>query len=425
MSSTPFRAPPRTAVSRNVWAVSVTSLFSDWSYEMLLPILPFFMVYVLDAPIVVVGLVEGVAVFAQAVVQPVSSHFVRTAEHRKRGGLLGYGTTTAAHGALAVASSWPWVFALRTAAWTGRGFRQPIKRTILSNASASSARGAAFGMEQAFDSLGAVLGTTVAILLLLREGLAGSSRDVFAISVIPGLVAVLVFALAVKEPRELEKPPTVTKTGTRAEPLPRSFRWFLLAATLFGLGFFNILLAVLDIGEGVQLSSPLGGGLTETSAIVLALVVYLLYNLVYAGVSLPVGRLSDRQPGVRWVAMSYLLFLPVDVLLIFETGILGAVALMVGAGLQIALLDVVESTWISRAVPEGLTAVAFGWFGGLRGLGSLVGSVVVGAIWEYVSVALAFSISAVLVVAAAVTLLIAVRDPSTSVARGSSGAMPA
>ena len=375
---------------------------------MLLPILPFFLVYVLNAPIVVVGLIEGVAVFAQAIIQPVSSHFIRTARGRKRGGLSGYVSTTVMHGLLALSTSWPAVFVLRVSAWVGRGWRQPIKKTILSNATAPGSKGSSFGLEQAFDSIGAVLGTAAAVSLLLWKGLAGSSRDIFALSVVPGLVAVLVFAIRVRE-REVTaavSEPRTTKAGS--EPLPPQFRWFLVAATLFGLGFFNILLAVLDIGEGIQLSNPLGGGLSRLHAVVFALVVYLLYNLVYAATSFPVGRLADRRPGVALVAASYLLFLPVDILLILETGAAGAVALMVGAGLQIALLDVVESTWISRAVPPRLTARAFGWFGALRGLGTLVGSVLVGAIWEYVSVSLAFIVSAGFVTAAAVVLLLGV-----------------
>lgn len=237
-----------------------------------------------------------------------------------------------------------------------------------------------------------------------------SSRDIFALSVIPGLVAVLIIALRVKEKETIPPPENGDAPEETTEPLPVRFKWFLVAVTLFGVGFFNILLAVLDIGEGVQLANPLGGGLSETRAVVLALTVYLLYNLVYAGASYPIGHLADRRPGVRLVALSYLLFLPVDVLLVFETGILGAVALMLGAGLQIALLDVVESAWISRAVPEPSTARAFGWYGGLRGLASLGGSVVVGALWEFVSVSLAFTVSALFVVAATAVLLVAVKD---------------
>lgn len=136
------------AIPRNVWTVSVTSLFSDWSYEMLLPILPFFLVYVIGASILVVGLVEGLAVFAQAVVQPLSSRLVRTARARKRGGLAGYSTTTLADGLLALTTVWPAVLVLRVTAWTGRGWRQPIKKTILSNATVSGAKGSSFGLEQ-------------------------------------------------------------------------------------------------------------------------------------------------------------------------------------------------------------------------------------------------------------------------------------
>lgn len=406
--------PPRGAIPPNVWAVSFTSLFSDWSYEMLLPILPFFLVYVLAAPIVAVGLIEGVAVLAQAAIQPVSVHVVRTARGRKRGGVAGYGATTVMHALLALASAWPVVLGLRVTAWVARGFRQPIKKTILSNATHDSRKGSSFGLEQALDSLGAVLGTAVAIVLLLYEGLAGSSRDIFALSVVPGLVAVLIFALGVKERPSAPARPDPLAPELRAEPLPPRFKWFLVGATLFGLGFFNILLAVLDIGEGVQLSNPLGGGLSQTRAVVLALTVYLLYNLVYAGASFPVGRLADRRPGIRLVALGYLLFLPVDILLILGSGIAGAVVLMVGAGLQITLLDVAESTWVSRAVPARLTGKAFGWFGGLRGLGSLLGSIMLGAIWEFVSAPLAFSVSAVLVVVAALVLMVAVPDPPSA-----------
>ena len=404
----------RRRFSPPVWGIAWTSLFSDWSYEMLLPVLPFFLVYVLAAPIVVVALVEGVAVFAQAIIQPVSSAIVRTVRGRWRGGLAGYASTTIAHGLLALASTWPVVFALRVGAWLGRGWRQPIKKTILARASSKEAAGGSFGLEQAFDSIGAVLGTAVAVALVLSEGLAGSARTIFALSVIPGAIAVAVFARRVREPPESLPAVTTDSVHRSPGPLPPQFRWFLLAATLFGLGFFNILLAVLNIGEGVQVSNPLGGGLNESDAVVVALLVYLLYNLVYAGASLPAGRLADRRPGVRSIAVAYALFLPVDALLIAETGLAGAVALMVGAGLQIALLDVIESTWISRAVPPEQAARAFAWFGALRGLGTLVGSVLVGVVWEWVSVPLAFGLSATFVVAAVGVLL--TRVARTSVA---------
>jgi MFS family permease len=382
---------------------------------MLLPVLPFFLVYVLGASFLEVGLIEGLAIFAQAIVQPVSAHFVRTARDRKRGGLAGYSTTTLVHGALALAATWPMVLALRVVAWAGRGFRQPIKRTILSNATLGPAKGATFGLEQALDSIGAVLGTLVAATLVLWEGIGGSSRVIFLLSVLPGLAAVVVFATRVREPPAAPAGSDPLAPNVRARPLPDRFKWFLVAATLFGLGFYNILLAVLDIGEGVQLANPLGGGLDQSRAIVLALVAYLLYNLVYAAASYPMGRLSDRRPGVRLVALAYLLFLPVDALLILETGITGAIALMLGAGLQIALLDVVESAWISRAVPREQTARAFGWFGGLRGLATLGGSVLVGGLWEFVSPSVAFSTSAVFIVVASILLLASVED-HTSVA---------
>jgi hypothetical protein len=397
--SSPTAQKQAVRIPHNVWAISITSLFSDWSYEMLLPILPFFLSIDLGASPLVVGLVEGAAVFAQSMVQFVSGSRLAHRPDRQRVGAAGYATTTAAHGLIALATAWPYAAFLRVTAWGARGERQPIKKVILSDAAQTMGAGRAFGLEQTFDSLGAIGGTISAVYVVLTNGV-GGFRSIFVLSVIPGIVAVLLFYRYVRDrPREPNERESRLASPTSAFPV--RFRWYLLASGVFGLAFFNILLGLLRVGSALTGS----GGSNVTGAIIVSLFAYLLYNLVYTGMAYPAGILADQFPKIGLVAASYLLFVPVDVLFIEAPGILGAFLAFLLAGIQISLLDVAESAWISRAVPPGTVGRAFGWFGGIRGTTSLVGSVAVGAIWTAYSAPPAFLFSAAIAALAALMLI--------------------
>ncbi|HTT73810.1 MAG TPA: MFS transporter [Thermoplasmata archaeon] len=389
----------------DVWAVSITSLFSDWSYEMLLPILPFFLALDLGASPLVVGLVEGAAVFAQSVAQFLSGRRLAQRADRRTVGTAGYATTTLAHGLIAAVTAWPYAAVLRVVAWSARGERQPIKKAILADASRTVGAGRSFGLEQMFDSLGAVAGTVSAVVVVFTQGLPGF-RTIFAVSVVPGVVAVLLFYRLVwdRAPRPASG---AGAPGAARAPFPRRFRWFLVAASVFGLAFFNILLGLLRVGTGL-----LGAGSgSPVDTILVALVAYLAYNLVYTGLSYPAGLLADRFPRIGLVALSYLLFVPVDLLFVQSPTVLVGLLAFLVAGVQIALSDVTQSAWISRAVAPGEVGHAFGWFGAVQGVTSLISSVLIGALWTAYSAPLAFSVSAGLaVIGAGLLLPVALED---------------
>jgi len=385
---------------RDVWAVSVTSLFSDWSYEMILPVLPFFLTFSLAASPFVVGLIDGAAQFAQSGIQLISGERWSHGTGRQIRASYGYITMTICHGLIAVAVVWPQVLVLRVGAWLGRGSRQPIKKAILSNATSAKNQGIAFGLEQALDSAGAVLGTTTAVVLLLIGGL-GEFRTIFAISVVPGFVAVAVLLLFVKDRASRKSPSLGNRRRVRWREFPSSFRLFLLAEIVFGLGYFSILLALLRVGENLLPSN--GGSLVE--AVVTSLLLYLLYNLIFTGLSYPAGRWADRSPGLGLVALSFGLFAVVDLLLIGGTGLLGGILAFTVAGVQVGLQGVTESAWVARRMPSEFVGPAFGWLGMVQGIAILSGSLLVGGLWTYVSAPLAFGVSAVLSVAGAALLL--------------------
>jgi MFS family permease len=391
---------PAGKIAQDVWAVSFTSLFSDWSYEMVLGVLPFFLVFSLGATPLIVGMINGLADFAQSGIQNIAAGRWAQGPGRRVRGAYGYLTTTISHGLIALAVVWPEMLVLRVGAWIGRGSRQPIKKAIVSNATAPQTQGIAFGLEQSMDSLGAVLGTASAVGLVLYGGLK-EFRTVFALSVIPGAIAVIVFMIFVKDRNARAPSPGVGRPSLRWTALPPWFRLFLVAEAVFGLGYFSILLALLRVGE--NLLPSLGGSLSEV--VVAALVLYLLYNLIFTGMSYPAGHWADRSPDVRLIALSFALFAVVDLLLLGYGGLIAAVLAFVVAGVQVGLQGVTESAWVGRRMPGALAAPAFGWLGTVQGFAILGGTVLAGGLWTYVSAPLAFEVSAVLSIGGAALLL--------------------
>jgi MFS family permease len=400
-SRVPTEAPTRTrGIHPDVWAISVTSLFSDWSYEMILPVLPFFLIFSLAATPFLVGLIDGAAQFAQSGIQTVAGERWARGPDRKQRGSLGYLTTTVGHGLLALATIWPEVLVLRVSAWLGRGSRQPIKKAIVANATAHETQGIAFGLEQTFDSIGAVLGTVTAVSLLWVGGLE-EFRTIFAVSVVPGIVAVIVLVLFVRDRSARTEQGPRHRRSVRWREFPPAFRRFLVAEIVFGLGYFSILLALLRVGENLL---PSSGG-SRLAVVVTSLLLYLLYNLIFTGISYPAGHWADRSHGVGLVALSFLLFAIVDLLLIGNGGLLAGVLAFVAAGVQVGLQGVTESAWVAGQMPAELAGPAFGWLGMVQGVAILAGSLLVGGLWTYVSAPLAFEASAVLSVAGAVLLV--------------------
>lgn len=395
-------AARRSKIPVDVWGVSFTSLFSDWGYEMVLPVLPFFLTYTLLVSPFLVGAIDGLAQFGQSVTSEISGLRWAHDPNRRRLAGLGYAATTVGHALIAITTVWPQVLVLRVGAWLGRGERQPIKRAILANASTHERQGRTFGVEQTLDSVGAVLGTAVAIGVMLWSGLdyGTAFRTIFALSVIPSVVAIMVLLLFVKDragrkAAESGAPATQPPRG----PLPRQVRWFLAAELVFGLGYFSILLALLRVGETLL---PAAGG-SIVAIVATSLVIYLLYNLVFTGIAYPAGHWADRAPGVGLIALSFGLFIAVDVLLILggsasegTLALLIAVGAFVIAGIQVGLQGVAESAWLARQVPPGLAGRVFGRLGLIQGLAILAGSLLVGALWTYINAPFAFATSAVL-----------------------------
>jgi MFS family permease len=273
----------------------VVSFLADVSSEIAYPLFPLFVTGVLGAPVAVLGVIEGIAEATASITKYPFGQAADYTGRRRPFVLAGYGLGALGKLVIALATSWPLALAGRFVDRFGKGMRTAARDDLIAAGTKPEQQGLAFGLHRTMDTMGAVLGPLVALVLVeLHVPL----RWIFAIAVIPGLLSVLAILLMVKERREKPR-----RSAFRLS-LPKSpaFRWLLAGSLLFAAGNSSdmfILLKAQDIGLG-------------TSAVIL---LYVLYNVMYSAASLPLGGLSDRVgqyplvlTGYAWFAAVYVGF---------------------------------------------------------------------------------------------------------------------
>jgi MFS family permease len=375
-----------------VLAIGLADCMADFNYEMVLSILPLFLTAGLGAPVYTIGLVEGVADGSSAAVRVWSGWFSDRIAWRKRLAVAGYGGTVAGLGALGLVSAWPLVVVARGVAWVGRGLRQPVRSSMLAGSVDRAHFGKAFGFHEALDTLGALLGPTVAFVLLATGR---SFQTVFWVAILPGLLAVTFFALLTRDPRPAA---SLRQPGSRRD-LPAAFWRLLLPVTVFGLGNFAPAFFTLRAAEMLQPELPRPAALTG------AVLFYLGHQAIGAAVSFPGGWLADRIGRVPILVLAYVSFGLACGVAIFGHGPLALALLAVPVGIQAPLVVAMESSVVSSLVPERVSGTAFGILAGVNGAADLLSSVAVGVLWTVLGAPTALALGAALAVAAAALLI--------------------
>ncbi|TMD89580.1 MAG: MFS transporter [Chloroflexi bacterium] len=365
---------------------------------MVFAVLPLFITVGLGAPALAVGIVEGVADGSSAVVKLWSGWYSDRIAWRKRLAVGGYGTTVVALGLLLAVTSWPQVIIARALAWMGRGLRQPIRSAMLAGSVDRAHLGKAFGFHEALDTAGALLGPAMAFILLATGH---GFRTVFAIALIPGILAVTLFALLTRDPRHQGAQPVSLRV-----PLPAAF-WRLIApVAVFGVGNFATAFFTL---RAAQMLRP---ELSQTVALSAAVAFYLAHNAVGAAVSFPAGWLADRVGKAPVLAAAYVTFAAACVVGVLGHGWAAVALLALLVGAQNPVVSSVESSLVSSIVEERRLGTAFGVLNSVNGVGDLVSSLVAGVLWTFVSPAAAFGFGGVLCAIAASAL--SFRPPAPS-----------
>lgn len=394
-------APPQVQVvqpespgwlNRNILGMGLTSFLSDLGHEAATAILPLFLASIGASP-AALGVIEGVADAISSFVKLGAGWYTDRIGRRKPLVVLGY-TLTAMKALFALAVTWPQVLVVRTLAWLGRGIRGPLRDAILAESIPAEARGRAFGFHRAGDTLGAIAGPLLALALV---GAGTNYRTVFWLTAVPGLLAALTFAVLV---RERWRPPNhAMRLWQTIGGLPTRFKLFLVGVGLFGIGDFAHSLLTL---RAVQVLTPTLGA---AQAGTLAVSLYALHNVLYAGASFPVGALADRFGKRGLLALGYLLAAFMNLILVSSMLSLTWLSLaFVLGGLLLATEDTLEGAIAADLLPEEVRGTGYAVLATVNGLGDFISSFVVGALWAGISPMVGFGYAGLLSLAGALVV---------------------
>jgi MFS family permease len=389
-------APNQTWLNRTVLGVGLTSLFSDWSHETATAVLPAFLAAIGAGP-VWLGAIEGIADGLSSFAKLASGHFTDRLKRRKPLAVFGYAFTALATASLAFATHAYHVLFGRAAAWLGRGVRSPAKKALLAADVPPGTYGRAFGLERLMDTVGAIGGPLTALWLLEATG--HSYRKVFLWTLLPGLIAVASFWFLVRERPAVPKPPRSFLLGLKT--LPPSFRRLLVGVGIFGAGDFSHSLLIL---YATRMLRP-AHGLARAASIAVGL--YTLHNVFYAGSAYASGWLSDHIPHRKVVlAAGYGLAGITAILLCTATHSFPLlVFIFILAGLYIGTEEALEDSLTAEIVPKEQHGMAFGTLAAVNAVGDFLSSLLVGFLWSAFNVQTAFAASALLFVAGAIFIL--------------------
>jgi MFS family permease len=364
----------RSWLTPGVLGIGLASLCSDWGHEAATAILPAFLAS-LGAPAYALGVIEGVSDGLSSFAKLAGGWIADRPELRKPTGVLGYLLTGISTGAYALATTWPAILVIRALGWTSRGIRGASRDVLLTESVAPGKEGRAFGYERAMDTTGAVLGPLCATALLAKFG----TRGVFTFSLIPGIAAALCFVFLVPGDKKNEShkaPSFVASFGQ----LPRTYWRYLLGVFAHGIGDFAPTLLILRATQ--ELTPAYGFARASVTAVAL----YTFYNVVNAAASYPAGLLADRISKRALLAFGYLLATIAFAAFLFAPPTIAALAVLFAlAGVHSGIQASVEKSLAAEILPSRSRGSGYGVLATVNGVGDLISSVVVGALWSGVS----------------------------------------
>ena len=394
------RIPP------GVWTLGFVSLLMDTSSELVHALLPLYMVGALGASVFVVGIVEGVAEAIALMVRVLSGYWSDALSRRKPLVVLGYAMGAVSKLVFPLAPSLGFVVAARFVDRVGKGIRGAPRDALIADLTHPSVRGASFGLRQALDSVGAILGPLVAIVAI--GYFAGDFRAAFWLAIPPAVLCVALLCIGVREAddRAARAPDVNAKLSWRdVRRLDRRFVIVTVIASVLTLARFSEAFLVLR-GQGVGLGT-LG-----------APWVMVAMTVVYAACALPAGRLADRGHAKALLSAGAAALVASDVVLALAANSAGV---LVGAGLwglHMALTQGLLAALVAATAPPDLRGTAFGVFGLACGVALLVASALAGYLWQAIGPSATFIAGATFAGIAWMALALQLRDiPTLDVAR--------
>lgn len=363
----PDRQPPQ-RLPAGIWALGFVSLLMDISSELIHSLLPVFLVTVLGVSMLTVGLIEGAAEATALIVKVFSGALSDWWGKRKPLAVLGYSLGALTKPFFALATSAEPIIAARLIDRIGKGLRGAPRDALVTDIAPPELRGAAFGLRQSLDTVGAFLGPLLAMGLMLLW--ANDFRAVFWVAVVPAVLCVALLVLGVHEP---ERPAGTPRTNPirrdNLRRLSRRYWWVVGIGAVFTLARFSEAFLVLRAQQG---GLPLAW----------VPLVLIVMNLIYALGAYPCGKLADAVNHRTLLAWGLGLLIGADVLLAWSDRGGFVWAGVVLWGLHMAMTQGLLATMVADTAPADLRGTAFGMFNLVSGLAMLLASVLAGLLWD-------------------------------------------
>jgi MFS family permease len=377
-------------IPKGVWVLGFVSLLMDISSEMIHSLLPLFMVTSLGASALTVGIIEGLAESTALIVKIFSGALSDFLGKRKGLAVVGYTLGALSKPLFAIAPTMSFVITARLVDRVGKGIRGAPRDALVADLSPPEIRGAAFGLRQSLDSVGAFVGPLVAALLMLLW--ANDFRAIFWVATIPAFMAVALLIFGVKEPKSagLEKRTNPISKANLAR-LPRSYWWVVGIGAVFTLARFSEAFLVLRAQEGGML-------------LALIPLVMVAMNIVYAASAYPFGKLSDRISHKALLAAGLVVLVAADIVLASSNHWAAVVVGVALWGIHMGMTQGLLASMVAATAPADLRGTAFGFFNLVSGVAMLVASVLAGFLWDKMGASFTFYAGAAFCVMALVGL---------------------
>jgi MFS family permease len=354
---------------RNVLALGLVSFFTDFSTEMVLGILPLFIVNNLGASRAILGAIEGSAELVSYAFRMISGSLSDKVGKRKIFVLAGYGVSTACRPFFALSNGWVDAFVVRTTDRIGKGLRTAPRDALIADSVSESISGKAFGIHRTIDQMGAILGPITAFALLQIMDI----RGIFLVSLIPGAIAVLILILFVKEiaiKQVRSKTATIFSNIGTIMSNNKPFTLLLIISGIFSLGAFNfsfVLLKASDLGIDNDVIP----------------IIYAVINISHTAVGIPSGILADKIGKEKVLIIGYAVFVISAILMVgLSENSHYAYLLAAIFGLYIGISETVQRAVVPRYVSSELRGTAFGVYNLVLGTSFFVSNVIFGFLWD-------------------------------------------
>ncbi|MBL6938302.1 MAG: MFS transporter [Alphaproteobacteria bacterium] len=352
-----------------VWALGFVSMFMDISSEMIHSLLPVFLVSVLGASVETVGLVEGLGEATASISKLFSGWLSDRLGARKALTIFGYGLGALSKPFFAMAASLSLVLGARISDRLGKGIRGAPRDALVGDITPPPLRGAAYGLRQSLDTVGAFAGPLIAIALMALFH--DNFRTVLWLAIVPGLVSVLILAVFVREPAQ-HKP---------AEKPRFPIRWSELSR--FNIAFWSVvgLSAILTLARFSEAFLILRAQVAGLSLAFMPMVLVVM-NIVYALAAYPMGMLSDRMDRRAILGLGFVVLIAADIVLATAPNLIVVTLGVVLWGLHMGMTQGLLAALVADAAKSELRGTAFGLFNFVSGIATLFASLIAGYLWQ-------------------------------------------